>query len=232
MSMGRAMYACIKAMCCLLPLSIGFGRSESVAPPAIDVLVYLKSEGTTSSAVVANMMRELGELMQTAGFHIEWGDWKNPGVSPDNADLAVVVLRGVCSASSLQSSEQTKNTQVLASTAVANDQVLPFSWIDCTSLGQFLGPAMTHKSAERRNYVYGRAMARLMGHELYHILAHTAEHTQGGVAKERFTTEDLLGEHFSYEHEALFRLHSAQSADPVPEPLAAPPYTSAPLDKN
>lgn len=226
------MYACITAMCCLLPLSIGMGRSESITPTAVDVLVYLKSEGTTSSAVVANMMRELGGLMRTAGFHIEWGDWKNPGASPENADLAVVVLRGACSASSLESSEQSKNTQVLASTAVANDQVLPFSWIDCRSLGQFLGPSMAHESAVRRDYVYGRAMARLMGHELYHILAHTTEHTQAGVAKERFTTADLLGDQFNYEGEALFRLHSAQSADAVSESTAPPPYTSAPLDKN
>jgi hypothetical protein len=226
------MYACIKVMCCLLPFSIGIGRSESVTPPAVEVLVYLKSEGTTSPAVVASMMRELGELMQTTGFHIEWGDWKNPGVSSENADLAVVVLRGACSASSLEPSEQAKNTLVLASTAVANAQVLPFSWIDCTSLGQFLGPSIAHESAGRRDFIYGRAMARLLGHELYHILAHTVEHTPAGVAKERFRTEDLLAEHFSYENEALFRLHFAQSGDPVSEPAAPPPHGSAALDKN
>jgi len=213
------MYACLRATFCLLSLSIGIGRSESATPTTADIAVYLKSDGSSSPAVVANMMRELGELMLSAGFHIEWGDWKKPSVSSDGADLAVVVLRGTCSAPSpVEPTDQSRNMRVLASTAVADHKILPFSWVDCTALSQFLRPSMAHESTLRRDYVYGRAMARLAGHELYHILARTVEHTQAGVAKERFAIADLLAEHFQYEGEALFRMHSGQSAEIVLEP--------------
>jgi len=225
------MYACFRATFCLLSLSIGVGRSESATPRTADVAVYLKSDGIGSTAVVANMMRELGDLMLTAGFRIEWGDWKKPGVSLESADLAVVVLRGTCSAASpVDPTDQSRNVQVLASTAVADHKILPFSWIDCTALSQFLGPSMAHESTPRRDYVYGRAMARLLGHELYHILARTVEHTQAGVAKERFTIADLLADHFQYEGEALFRLHSAQSADSVLEPVIPRTHMDPGLD--
>jgi hypothetical protein len=206
-------------MFCLLSLSIGIARLESATSRTADVAVYLKSDGSGSPAGVANMMRELGELMLSAGFQIEWGDWKKPSVGLESADLAVVVLRGTCSApSSVEPTEQIKHMQVLASTAVSDHKILPFSWVDCTALSQFLGPSMAHESTLRRDYVYGRAMARLAGHELYHILARTGEHTQAGIAKERFAIADLLAEHFQYESEALLRMHSAQSAEIVLEP--------------
>jgi len=49
-------------------------------------------------------------------------------------------------------------------------------------------------------------MARLLAHELYHILAQTDDHTMVGIAKARFSTADLLADHFDFEASALERL--------------------------
>ncbi len=49
-------------------------------------------------------------------------------------------------------------------------------------------------------------MARLLAHEFYHVLAQTDDHTQTGIAKARFSTADLLAEHFDFETIAIDRL--------------------------
>ena len=206
---------CARSMAtfCLLSLSLGIARSESATVRSADVVVYLKSEATDSAPVVRHMMRELSELMLTAGFRIEWADWKNPTVSPEDADLAVVELRGSCAAPSDSERYEESRDVRLASTLVSDGQVLPFSWIDCTALSRFLGPLVLRQPAIRRDYTYGRAMARLLGHELYHVLAQTVEHTGAGIAKVRFTPTDLVGEHFAYQDQALFKLHLPHSSE-------------------
>ena len=55
--------------------------------------------------------------------------------------------------------------------------------------------------------LYGRSMARLLAHEFYHILAQTGGHAPTGIAKARFSTADLLADHFDFETVALDRLH-------------------------
>ena len=42
-------------------------------------------------------------------------------------------------------------------------------------------------------------MARLLAHEFYHILAQTDDHAPSGIAKARFSTADLLADHFDFE---------------------------------
>jgi len=89
MSMGRAMYvyqgnvlpAPVEHWNRTLGVCCASGRCCSV---------YLKSEGTTFRRG-REYDGELGQLMQAAGFPNEWGDWRNPRVSSENADLAVVV---------------------------------------------------------------------------------------------------------------------------------------------
>jgi hypothetical protein len=49
-------------------------------------------------------------------------------------------------------------------------------------------------------------MARLLAHEFYHVLAQTDDHTQTEISKARFSTADLLAEHFDFEAAALERL--------------------------
>src|SRR5262249_4569893 len=44
----------------------------------------------------------------------------------------------------------------------------------------YLAPAAT---AEQRQKALGLAMGRVVAHELYHVLAHTTEHTQRGLTQ-------------------------------------------------
>jgi hypothetical protein len=86
--------------------------------------------------------------------------------------------------------------------------VLPFSWVECETLSRMLAPALS-KYGVPQDYLYGRAMGRLVAHELFHILTMSADHDDGGVAKSSFSVRDMLADRFTFEATALTKLESA-----------------------
>jgi len=54
--------------------------------------------------------------------------------------------------------------------------VLPFSWINCANLTRMIGPVLADEAGALRDYLYGRAMARIAAHELYHVMMGSRDH--------------------------------------------------------
>jgi hypothetical protein len=69
-----------------------------------------------------------------------------------------------------------------------------------------------------REFLYGRAMGRIVAHELYHILSNEPGHDEDGVAKPSFATRDVLADQFNFNHATLAKFEarpvSAASFDP------------------
>jgi hypothetical protein len=66
-----------------------------------------------------------------------------------------------------------------------------------------LAPELARIEPAQRDFLYGRAMGRVLAHELYHVIANKREHAGSGVGKESFNAGDVLGEHFLFEGAAL-----------------------------
>jgi hypothetical protein len=180
--------------------------------------VYLKGDAGSSSDVLAEMNRALTALMQEAGFRVVVRRPHEQDPSDTPAHLIMVDLRGVCAVPPPADFPQPLPASlVLASSSVVNGKILPFSWLDCAALNRFLGPAISNLPDAEQSYIYGRAMARLLAHELYHVLGQTDDHTLTGISKARFSTADLLAEHFSFETAALEKLRppAAEAASDV-----------------
>lgn len=206
--MGCAMYARLLATLCLLTLSALSARADSTVPAGSALDVYVKGQEGSTPDVLAALNRELGTLMRTAGFRVLWRAAGDPP-SPAGAEhLVIVELRGVCMPQfASMASVPLSSTVPLASSSVADGRVLPFSWVNCTALNRFLGPTASGLPPVEQNELYGRSVARLLAHELYHVLAQTNDHAPAGIAKARFSTADLLADHFDFETVALDRLH-------------------------
>jgi hypothetical protein len=154
------------------------------------------------------MQREVNALMKAAGYRV---DWRIAGESPATEATALVVmeLRGTCLApDSSTSLDRLEDGSILASTAVSDGQILPFSWVNCESVTKLLGHSI---AGSRKNFLYGRAIGRLVAHELYHILTKERHHAESGVAKAAFSAQDLLAEHFEFEQTALASLRDDES---------------------
>jgi hypothetical protein len=180
------MYAHRWALCCLVTVT-----SLPAFAQGTRVQVVLHNPNGTPDPILEEMKAELGALMGRAGFQIEW-----PGGRNSNAvvagDLVMVELRGYCKPPS--ASVHDSRIVQMGSSAVADGKVLPFSWVDCTAVAQLLERYLSRKSAAQRELAYGRAMARVLAHELYHVLWRTQVHTASGLTKARLEPGDLLDE--------------------------------------
>ena len=69
--------------------------------------------------------------------------------------------------------------------------VLHFSDVDCGQVRGFLEPGLARLLPGGREAAFGRALGRVLAHELVHIFAQTARHGSG-VCQAAFTVDDLL----------------------------------------
>jgi hypothetical protein len=201
------MFARSLAAFCLLNLVVcPFVHADS------EVVVYLSGIASQPQRPLLYMRLELGRLMGAAGYRVEWSDAGQSRVSTESP-VAVVELRGVCAAAPV-SGAGTKGAP-LATTAISGGQIIPFSSVDCTGLTNVIGPPLSNEPGARREFLYGRAMARLIAHELYHVLLKTREHAREGIARPGFTASDLLSERFEFEEVTLARLRPAAGSGSV-----------------
>jgi hypothetical protein len=144
-------------------------------------------------------------LLTPAGIKIAW----KPSLKKEVELLVVTTFEGNCSVANLplNSAAARPILPVLGETRVAaGGQVLPFIRIDCNRLVQVLAPALQPLSIPMRNQMFGRALARVMAHEIYHVLAETTDHDRNGIAKPSFTSDDLLASRFEFGAAAMERM--------------------------
>jgi hypothetical protein len=177
------MFARLLAAFCLCNLVVlpvwGVDRPETA------VVVYLSGAGTQPTRPLEFMKAEAGRLMRDAGYRVEFTSARP---TTDSA-LVVLELHGTCAAGTAAG-----KAGALASTALSDGQVIPFASVDCAGLSRVLATALANEPGARRDFLYGRAMARLIAHELYHVLGKTTSHTPSGFTRACLHVNDLLGE--------------------------------------
>ncbi len=193
------------ALVCLLPA--GATLAHSASPARDSVAVYLKTDLSPSSPALSQIKAELVTIMAAADVRIQWTDARTTGGFP--GELIVLRLNGNCELSrNAPAGPPLQNMTSLASTASAEGEILPFSSVDCDALAKFVGNALNDAPALRHRLLYNRAIARLAGHELYHVLSKRPEHPDKGIAKAAFSLHDLLFDN-SFTFERPFVEHTS-----------------------
>jgi len=189
----KSVFLCLAVA--VLPCA-GGSRQASVAPIAL----YTQFQEAPSAAVREALESELNAIMEPAGLRF---DWRSIGADNSAAatELVVVNFLGRCDVDRLQPLEVMPGA--LGWTHVSDGVVLPFSDIDCTAVRGFLQRDLLARPPAFREEIYGRALGRVLAHELYHVLAGTSAHGACGVAKSGFTVVDLMTRGFTFETAAL-----------------------------
>jgi hypothetical protein len=71
-------------------------------------------------------------------------------------------------------------------------RIEPFVHVDCTRIGQVLGPQALGLNRDQRNAVMTGAIARVILHEWIHIATQNPAHAERGIAKAQFGVADLM----------------------------------------
>jgi hypothetical protein len=189
-------------------------RSESLPSGEKTLVIFLTSDSLIAPAVSFEMKQELDHLLQAAAIRVKWQDLLVDRSAAENDFSALVRLRGSCRPTepSARFEHAVSGPFTLASSAVANGVILPFVDVDCAALNAFLGSSLWKEPEEVQEFVYARAVARLMAHELYHVVGQTHGHARSGVAEPAFTVAELLSDHFEFTESTLSELHTSPDA--------------------
>ena len=185
----------IAVLCALLlPFSV---FAESAGPPTA---IFTSFDGTPSAGAVAAMKQEVESLTRPSGLVLNWRDLGGPRIEENFADLVVVKFHGKCHMQGIQLlfSELGPENEPgpLGSTKVTDGQVLPFSEMECDRIRRSIAPLAIGYSPNEREALLGRAMGRVLVHELFHIFANTGKHSHEGVAKTSHSRKDLVADRF------------------------------------
>jgi hypothetical protein len=195
---------------CLLSAVILTARAGSPEPARL----YLFLRGGAPPAPEFSALKdELASLMREAEISVDWEDVAKPRTV--DGSLVVVDLQGYCTVRARAEVQPGPDGAPLGSSATANGHILPFASVDCTALSGVLTSRIAAQPAALRSRLYGRAMARVLAHELYHYIGQATDHLPSGVAREKFSASDLLQEQFKFDGLALSRLRNSPSASSV-----------------
>jgi hypothetical protein len=173
------------------------GWNETRVATFAPIALYTQFEQAPPPGVLQAVQEEVESIMAPIGLRLEWRDLGKTDEHEVSAELAVITFKGRCDAAG-----PTRHNRVegaLGWTHVSDGQVLPFTDISCDRVRQFTQSGLLVFRAEERAAKYGRALGRVLAHELFHIFANTTRHGSIGVAKESYNTQDLLTDDFQFQ---------------------------------
>jgi len=213
----KLMGLCLLAAVCYAG---GSPRIQQLAP----VTLFTQFQQPPQQAVIEALQAEAENILAPAGFRLDWHDITAASTVGTVTELAVVTFRGRCGAN--EGVPRIPSPQlVLGFTSVTDGAILPFITVDCDRARGFLANALFRLADSERRRIFGRALGRILAHELYHVFANTMRHGPTGVAKNAYSVSDLMGEEFSFEEREFEMLRAARP--PTAPPGVTPPTAAA-----
>ncbi len=193
------------------------GQTEE---PTDALTIYTRFAHPPSSLSLDSMKAELDAVMVPFHFRFYWRPLENVTGHEVVAEVMVVTFKGVCRIDTLPPWGSPPGT--LGWTHIADGVILPFADVDCDQIRELMASTLATSSPLQREVLMGRAMARVLAHEMYHFLAHTTKHASSGLAKAHYTGADLARNLMRFDEAQLFVPTRAPSAIPPPEESQSP----------
>jgi hypothetical protein len=172
-------------------VALALAAAAAAAPSMEKLTVVLEFQDGYSAQSVCAMKREVEKVFQDARLRVDWRS-REEAVRGVLGDLAVIRFRGKCLfkpgiAAALEPA-------ALAVTHVSDGVVLPFSDVACDRIAGLLHAAIAGTGAARGDALFGRAMGRVVAHELVHILSRSVAHGTTGVAEAALSARQLTSD--------------------------------------
>jgi len=186
-----------------IPLALLVVSAAYAAEPTGGLTIVLEFQGPHSNRSIAEMEQEAQADLKDSGLSLNWtlrGDLNQSFPS----DLVLVRFKGRCILDPGRYSEDEGGP--LAFTYVTDGIVLPFSEVDCDRVTASVRSAMWGGDYENADTLLGRALGRVLVHELVHILAGDGMHGHTGIAKRALTGAELISRSLELSPEDLERI--------------------------
>ena len=183
-------------------------RTADNIPPhrTVTLLLYVDAPEDQSPDSLAIMKQELRELLNSDATSFDF-------ITPEQAkppayfqSLVSVRLLGSCKVDNRNVTEITRGP--LAFAHASDGRILPFIEVECDRIRRHVRSALWGPDFDRSPFLYGRALARVLAHELYHVLTGRKQHTTTGLTRKALSGFELISDEFQSEEESLSLISS------------------------
>jgi hypothetical protein len=184
--------------------------------PTPKLTIVLNFTGPFSARAASEMKHEAGGILKEAGLHLDWLGLTE-AVKTTVQDLVVVKFNGACALDPLSLNEDQADAagDALAFTYSTEGVVQPFSEVACNRVAAVVRAALCTCDFQRADLLLGRALGRVVAHELVHILTGSQAHAREGVAKAALSGRDLIAPFLALSPIDLHRLRQIFSRHAV-----------------
>jgi len=176
--------------------------------PGETLAVYSRNATGLDGLTELSLHQELARLLSPAGIELAWRKQSDTS-REEMGHLVVGTFDGDCSVESLPSLSSWPHGMTLGESAISDGRILPYFKVDCSRVVRMLAPRLQALSVPSRATLLGRALARVMAHEIYHIVAQTSDHEPRGLSKAQLTLSDLTGGQIEFSSSSLLRIRMA-----------------------
>ena len=154
------------------------GAASAVPAPVLTIVLEFLGPHTDRS--IAAMKVELEALIKGSGLNVDWRT-RGQGREESAGNLILVRFKGKCVLEPVPFLYDERGP--LAFTYSTNGEVLPFSEVACDRVVATARSAMSGADFAQADLLLGRALGRVVAHELVHILSKSSAHGREGVAQ-------------------------------------------------
>jgi hypothetical protein len=180
----------VQICACLLAAA---GLPAVAVPPSsgADVTVIIDFKGPYSTATIKEMQRETGQILKATGVRLEWRSRSEAADAVFN-DLVVMTFKGACVFNPMPMVVDELGPYAI--TRTTGGEVQPFGEVDCDHVVSSLHNAMNGSDYAKGDLLLGRALGRVVAHELVHMLTKSRQHGKEGVEKASLSARQLIAE--------------------------------------
>ncbi len=156
-----------------------------------NLTIVLDFRGPYSPASIAAMKQETQGILKSAGLRLDWKS-SDEAAASTFSDLVVVRFNGACEMPPPPLYDELGEIGPLGSTYETDGRVQPFTEIACDRIGAFVRSGLHGGNPKKADQLIGKALGRVVAHELVHMLTGEKNHSHEGVFEPRLTVEQLV----------------------------------------
>jgi hypothetical protein len=178
----------------------GGARAETLALAA-------HAEQQLPAEITSALLEELRRIFLAAGLEPEWHQMPGTIELTSVWEPVSIYLHGDCRLKGL--SPGGRATGGLAYVEKTDGELRPHIHVDCGKVSRFIAREITNLHLQQSELTMGRALARILAHELFHYLTKTSDHGDSDLFASTMPCDVLLKRQVQFLDEELFRLRNA-----------------------
>jgi hypothetical protein len=169
------------------------------------ITIVLDFQGPRSEQSVAEMKREFAGIMKDTAVRFDFRS-RSQASQEALSDLVLVRFTGKCVLDPVGYLYDERGP--MAFTYSTDGVVQPFSEVACDKVTSAVRSAMSGGDFANADLLLGRALGRVLAHEVVHMLSKSGAHGHTGVTRTALSGSQLIAPELRLEPEDVERLHS------------------------